>query len=143
MSKSIEDLLEVSQGVILTTIDRMGFPRNQLISLPIYRNHYYSMLFVVEEQSTLIQSLGKNCRATVCFFTTKPYQAVYVKGIITVQEELKESELNEYLRKYPKLTKLVQPMGLDFQTLTIETGQAESIDQDSSEMEDSCNRNES
>ncbi|WP_271497003.1 hypothetical protein [Enterococcus sp. 5H] len=136
MSKSIEDLLRVSQGVILTTIDRMGFPRNQLFSLPVYRNHYYSMLFIVEEQSALIQSLGKNCRATVCFFTTNPFKAVYIKRIITMQEELKETEFQEYIKKYPKLGKIAQPVGVDFQALSVEIGHAATINQDNREIEE-------
>lgn len=136
MSKSIADLLKVSQGVILTTIDRMGFPRNQLFSLPVYRNHYYSMLFVVEKQSTLVQSLGENCRATVCFFTTNPFKAVYIKGIVTLQEEVKEVEFQEYVQKYPKLKKIIRPVGLDFQALAVEMGQAASLDQENSDTEE-------
>lgn len=136
MSKSIEDFLKGSQGVILTTIDRMGFPRNQLFSLPVYRNHYYSMLFIVEEQSALIQSLGKNCRATICFFTTNPFKAVYIKGIITIQEEVKEIEFQEYIQKYPKLEKIIQPVGIDFQALSLEVGHAATINQNNSEIEE-------
>lgn len=123
----IEEALKNSEGVMLTTMDQSGFPTNQLFLKPVYRNHYYSMSFVIEEEEKLINALKKNSKAALCFFTTKTFDMVFLKGIVTKQEEIKRVEMQEYLTQYPRLKKLVKPMCLDFQTFSVEQGRIEPL----------------
>ncbi|MDA9472441.1 hypothetical protein C240_2661 [Enterococcus sp. 5H] len=53
-----------------------------------------------------------------------------------MQEELKETEFQEYIKKYPKLGKIAQPVGVDFQALSVEIGHAATINQDNREIEE-------
>lgn len=114
-----EQIIKEADAFVLSTVDKHGFPLNIILTQVLERSGSVTLLFYLDEQSKIINTIKVNPRGTVsCAIHHETHiETLNLNGTFTVEPAWKVSDINHVTDSIDEISEFEESIVVVFEVM--------------------------